>query len=325
MPVYNASSYLEKTLESVHQQTYTTWQLIIVDDGSVDNSYGIAQNFKSIHPEKVIILQSNTPRSGAASCRNKGLQEAEGEFVIFLDADDVLESFCLEQRAKFMQNNQKVDWAVFNQYAWNVANNPPYPLYNRQVNSVREAIMCFMQMNPAWQTMAVIWKRKAIKQLNGFDDTLYYMEDPDLHLRALLFKNFNCAFAFNYPADSYYRLPILTAENSNNFYDNSIKSRFQFIKKILELLTNLDNNLINETRKNIRIGFFVFLRKMLLARLNLYSKEFKSIVYLLKEKSILSSADIIKLKVLYTVFINDNLLIKGLKLRGIALRLLFIP
>lgn len=88
VPVYNAEKYLSRTLESLAAQTVAdSIQIILVDDGSIDSSPQICDEFASIHPDTVVIHQ---PNGGVSAARNAGLNEAAGEYVGFVDADDTI-------------------------------------------------------------------------------------------------------------------------------------------------------------------------------------------------------------------------------------------
>jgi len=81
IPVYNGERYLYDAIESVRKQTYTPIEIIVVDDGSSDTSADVARRFDDVH----LVTQEN---AGAASARNKGVQESNGELIAFLDHDD---------------------------------------------------------------------------------------------------------------------------------------------------------------------------------------------------------------------------------------------
>jgi len=87
VPVYNGERFLAEALNSVLNQTYQNWECIIVDDGSLDQSLEIAMEFSNRVPEKFRVLSQEN--SGQASARNSGIAEALGEFIAFLDCDDV--------------------------------------------------------------------------------------------------------------------------------------------------------------------------------------------------------------------------------------------
>lgn len=86
-PVYNAEKVIEKTLESVFAQTYESIEIVLVDDQSKDNSAAIIKKIQETHPEIVYYLQPKN--MGAGHARNKALELARGQYVAFLDADDL--------------------------------------------------------------------------------------------------------------------------------------------------------------------------------------------------------------------------------------------
>lgn len=102
-PVYNAAAFIEETIQSVIKQTYKNWELILVNDQSTDNSIVLIQSYLNAYPQiKLINLVEN---SGAAVARNKGISYAKGEFIAFVDSDDVWHPNKLSKQIQFMQNN----------------------------------------------------------------------------------------------------------------------------------------------------------------------------------------------------------------------------
>lgn len=101
MPSYNTGKFIEETINSVINQTYNNWELIIVDDCSNDNTDEIV---KSIEDSRIVYLK-NEKNSGAAVSRNKALKEAKGRWIAFLDSDDLWVPQKLEKQIKFMKEN----------------------------------------------------------------------------------------------------------------------------------------------------------------------------------------------------------------------------
>lgn len=99
VPVYNAEKYIEETINSVLNQTYTDFELILVDDVSKDKSVEKIEAFKDSRV-RLIKLPIN---AGAYAARNKGLEEAKGEYIAFLDADDLWEPDKLKLEYEFMR------------------------------------------------------------------------------------------------------------------------------------------------------------------------------------------------------------------------------
>ncbi len=102
MPSYNTAEYISESIASVQEQTYTDWELIIVDDCSTDNTDEIVKPFLS---DKRIKYIKNEINSGAAVSRNLALREAKGKWIAFLDSDDLWLPMKLERQISFMKNN----------------------------------------------------------------------------------------------------------------------------------------------------------------------------------------------------------------------------
>ena len=101
MPSYNTDKFIGQSIESVLNQTYTNWELIIVDDCSTDNTDEIVKKYT----DNRIRYFKNGCNSGAAVSRNKALREARGEYVAFLDSDDLWSNDKLEKQISFMKEN----------------------------------------------------------------------------------------------------------------------------------------------------------------------------------------------------------------------------
>ena len=88
IPVYNSEKYVGRCIESVQAQTYTDWQLILVDDGSKDKSLEICHEYAGSDTRIRVIHQEN---AGPGIARNVGLEYANGKYVVFIDSDDYIE------------------------------------------------------------------------------------------------------------------------------------------------------------------------------------------------------------------------------------------
>lgn len=103
MPSYNASRFIAKSINSVLLQTYSDWELLIVDDCSRDNSVEIARKFADIDERvKIFSLEQNV---GAAAARNVAIEQAKGQYIAFLDSDDVWNDNKLKKQLTFMKQN----------------------------------------------------------------------------------------------------------------------------------------------------------------------------------------------------------------------------
>lgn len=110
MPVYNAEPYLKQSIESVLSQNFAWFELILVNDGSTDRSEEICQEFTRRDERVVLINQTN---KGAAAARNAGLRAAQGRYITFVDADDILRPKAFFTTVQAMENKQ-LDLVSFN-------------------------------------------------------------------------------------------------------------------------------------------------------------------------------------------------------------------
>lgn len=101
MPSYNTGRFIADSINSVLNQTYQNWELIIIDDCSTDDSVEIIKSYK----DSRIRLLKNKKNSGAAISRNYGLREAKGRYISFLDSDDVWATTKLYKQVNFLKNN----------------------------------------------------------------------------------------------------------------------------------------------------------------------------------------------------------------------------
>ncbi len=95
VPVYNTSYYLSRCVQSILNQTCSEWELILVDDGSTDNSGEVCEQFKEQFPQKVRVFHQKN--AGASIARKNGISEAKGDFLMFVDGDDYVERDYMER------------------------------------------------------------------------------------------------------------------------------------------------------------------------------------------------------------------------------------
>ena len=100
IPLYNAEKYISETIKSAQEQSYKNLEIIIIDDCSTDNSYHICESF-ALNDQRIKLLK-NESNIGVSKTRNKGLQIASGEWIAFLDADDIWEKEKIDQQMKYI-------------------------------------------------------------------------------------------------------------------------------------------------------------------------------------------------------------------------------
>jgi len=112
IPFYNREKLLERAIKSVLAQTYTNWEIILIDDGSKDNSVLVVRKFIENMPERIFLVQQ--ANAGEGSARNAGIRNAKGEFIGLLDSDDAWHPNFLERMIHGFSYSAEVDWIYCN-------------------------------------------------------------------------------------------------------------------------------------------------------------------------------------------------------------------
>lgn len=125
VPVYNTSKYIAKCLDSLVNQTYKDLEIIIVDDGSYDDSYSLCQLYQKTDNRIKLFRQTN---QGVSAARNLGLENVSGKYVMFVDSDDWIENDCCEIVLESIKNNRCdiLMWAYFKEYDDNIVKRNMY-------------------------------------------------------------------------------------------------------------------------------------------------------------------------------------------------------
>lgn len=180
IPVYNAEDYLVETLESAIGQTWANKEIIIVDDGSTDQSLSIAKSY--VNDSIKVFHQEN---KGASSARNYGLREAKGNYIQFLDADDLLSEDKIEKQLNILKNNPDCIigcyWIRFNKKTNNKIGllNPPLNI-RRNLSALDWLLAKQTMLVHAWLTPINL-----IKKAGKWDETLSYNDDGEFFARVI--------------------------------------------------------------------------------------------------------------------------------------------
>lgn len=124
--VYNSENYLDRCIKSLINQTYKNIEIILVNDGSKDNSLKICEKYKRIDERIQLITQANQGLSGA---RNTGIRYAKGDYISFIDGDDWLETTCFENCVKFLDNS--IDILIFSYIREYRNKSMPVPIFKK--------------------------------------------------------------------------------------------------------------------------------------------------------------------------------------------------
>ena len=184
MPCYNASAYLREAIESVRTQSYKDWELLIIDDGSTDDSREIATEY-AIKDKRIQLIEQ--PNSGACRARNNGIEHAKGEYVKFLDADDVLEQECLTEQVKQIGvlTERQIPFGDYYHIDMGGRILSRVVFINYQDALLKDQVAFFFH---CWHILisAPLHRTTLLREIGGFDESLKRGQESNLHFRLAL-------------------------------------------------------------------------------------------------------------------------------------------
>lgn len=187
IPTYNRAHLIGETLDSVLAQTYQNWECIVVDDGSNDDTDQIMSKYLSQDSRFQYFQRPENKLKGANACRNHGFDKSKGDFLIFLDSDDLLEENCLELRCDNENRNNINEKSIF-VYSMGLFRfgEKTDQIFNKKFNTEKESIKNFLKVSPPWTITSVFWSRALFVNIGFFDETIERLQDVDIHTRLLL-------------------------------------------------------------------------------------------------------------------------------------------
>lgn len=176
IPVYNGKKTINKTIESILNQTISDWELIIINDGSQDGTLEVVSN---IRDSRLKIF--SYPNSGQAISRNRGISHAVGEFITFSDADDLWTPDKLEAQLKALQVNPQAAVA----YSWTdyIDEFGQFLRSGTRLNATGDVYKKLLVRNFLENGSNPLIRKQALTEVGGFDGSLTPAEDWDMYLR----------------------------------------------------------------------------------------------------------------------------------------------
>ena len=168
MPAYNSENTISESIGSVLEQTYQNWELIIIDDGSSDRTADIVEAFKD---ERIFLIRQKN--CGVCCARNRGLSCARGEWIAFLDSDDIWVESKLERQLRHL-NDRKCKFSYSRSYS-----------FANSSNNIKKAFSFVNLVYDFIPTLTVVMHRSIFDVVGCFDGELNAAEDWDLWIRVL--------------------------------------------------------------------------------------------------------------------------------------------
>jgi glycosyltransferase involved in cell wall biosynthesis len=243
VPVYNAEKTVSETINSVISQSYLNWELILVNDGSTDDSDKIVSSFSDSR-----INYTEQKNKGVAHARNTGLNLARGEFIAFLDSDDLWDSSKLEKSVSYL-NSFKSDlvYSKVKMFKDDISNAISYEYVEPIIETNDYYRLLIFDYIP---TLSVLLKKSVLDEIGNFDVNLNGTEDWDLWIRIAE------KYQINFISDelAFYRISENGLSKNRNLH---LREEFKVIQKHVLSSNHLPKRIIN-------LSLWVWNKKMFL-------------------------------------------------------------
>jgi teichuronic acid biosynthesis glycosyltransferase TuaG len=249
IPTYNVETYIEETIDSVINQTYKNWELIIVDDHSKDTTVELIKNKQKID-NRIVLFECTENFGGPAKPRNIGLGLAKGEFISFLDGDDLWLPSKLEIQIAFLNKELNYNAVSSNSESFPSGHKQSLPLINDKVLSFN----LLLKVN--WIITSSIVIRKSITDIIGlFDENknLIAVEDYDYWLR-LLSEFDNSVFILEKVLVKYRIHDANISKDEDDTNSKTIKKLEVLYKKFESIATNNIHSIIANLHYNTQVN-----------------------------------------------------------------------
>jgi len=234
VPNYNKGQFIGETIRSVLSQRFTDFEAIIVDDGSTDNSVEIAQSWAAKDDRVKVFVRDRLPKGGN-TCRNIGIQKSTGQWLMFLDSDDLLMPFCLQQRMAAVTQQDETDLGIFptGTFFKHPGDNASVWMPPTGVNYLHK----FLSHDLPWNISSPMWKRETVVNVNGFHEGMNWLQDVEFHTRILLEQKPRIRLYNHLPADCCYRISEnRMASGYTGYVTNYVKGQLVYIREMIRLL-----------------------------------------------------------------------------------------
>jgi glycosyltransferase involved in cell wall biosynthesis len=259
MPAYNADVFIQDAIQSVRRQSYTKWELLIVNDGSIDNTEAIIENFCNEDTRIKYFYQENGKQGKA---RNLGIKHARGNYLAFLDADDIWMPEKLEVQLAEININ-KVDLVFSDSYVFSDA---AAINSSRKINSFKgeckgeKGLNLLLEINGI-PNLTVLVETSKVQAVGCFSeiDEIQNAEDYHLWLKLLI-------AGFSFYGSEKTLAAYRVHKNSSTFYDNLASKQFfevlsdiscQFPNSVPLIIKSLSKKYMAEKTENVRLQSIV--------------------------------------------------------------------
>lgn len=234
IPVFNGEKTIEETIQSITNQTFDDFEIIVINDGSTDSTLDIISSLNE--PRLNIFSYTN---AGLSAARNRGIAKAKGEYISFIDADDMWTDNKLEEQLKALQKNSQASVA----YSWTnwIDENGNFLRPGGHINANGDVFLQLLKRDFIESGSNVIVKTKALATVGNFDDSINAVADWDMWLRLAESYQFVCV-----PIPQ-----ILYRVSVNSMSSNVWKMEKESLQVIEKALNNTSRSLSKDLKSQI--------------------------------------------------------------------------
>lgn len=288
IPVYNVEKYLRETIDSVIDQTigFENIQMILVNDGSPDNSEKICLEYKEKYPDNIVYIKQEN--KGVSAARNNGFKHAKGKYINFFDSDDVWSKDAYEKGIEFLENNKEVDVVAFRLKYFEASKD----YHTLDYKFIYDGIVDIMK-KPSFIVLhanSCIIRSEAIPE-NPFDTRLKICEDTTMLFQILFDKQkygMISSVCYNYRKRVNQSSAMQSAKTKPYWYTDTIKYAHKFLielsnKNFGKVIPFLQYFLMYESQWRIKSGIAASLNS---EEKEQYNKDLRYIISLIDDEVI---------------------------------------
>jgi glycosyltransferase involved in cell wall biosynthesis len=233
-PSYNRADIVHETAESIFKQSYSYWEWVIVDDGSTDNSWQVLESFAA-RDNRVKIFKRDREPKGACACRNIAVQKSSGVYLIFLDTDDLITSFCIEQRMQAALQYPDCDFVIFPMLLFKKKPDDMRVLWN--IDKDKDDIDRLFFGDAICQGTGTLWKKSSFIEIGMWDERLLLWQDVELHLRSLI-QGLKYKKCLHLRPDTFLRVSDVSLSRTGYHSLPKLQSRLRVLKETINAISD---------------------------------------------------------------------------------------
>jgi len=242
IPTYNRAGYIVETIQSVQNQTYKNWELIIVDDGSDDNTEELVSQLQD---ERIQFVKAGRIGIGG-KIKNIGLARASGELIAFIDSDDLWAKDKIEKQAEALQEYPDAGFCLTNGYNFRKPNEPVDFFYRqREGKRYGDVFISYFKSEVAAFTQALLFRKSCLNTVQGFKEENSF-SDADFIIRLSL----------HFKAVMLYEPLVYRRLHSENYINDTwIKSYYEGVEIIKDYQPHLPGKIAKDALFRLYINF----------------------------------------------------------------------